>query len=90
MRDLEAVKVSSTVIVISKDMKALIVQRPSDKTFANLWTVAGGKIRDDEFIHPRHHVYVNEGEREIWVRIIEVFSKYELSIPKKWWDYDPW
>lgn len=43
-------KVSSTVIVISKDMKALIVQRPPDKTFANLWTVAGGKLQDTDGI----------------------------------------
>lgn len=48
--DLESLKVSSTVIVISKDMKALIVQRPSDKTFANLWTVAGGKLQDTDGI----------------------------------------
>lgn len=48
--DLKSVKVSSTVVVISKDMKALIVQRPSDKTFANLWTVAGGKLQDTDGI----------------------------------------
>jgi len=46
--DLESLKVSSTIIVISKDRKALIVQRPPDKTFANLWTVAGGKIQDTD------------------------------------------
>lgn len=46
--DLDNVKVSATVIVISKDMKALIVQRPSDKAFANLWTVAGGKMKEDD------------------------------------------
>ena len=48
--DLKSLKVSSTVIVISKDMKALIVQRPSDKSFANLWTVAGGKLQDTDGI----------------------------------------
>jgi len=46
--DLGAMKVSSTMIVISKDRRALIVQRPSDKTFANLWTVAGGKLQDTD------------------------------------------
>jgi len=43
--ELENLKVSATIIVISKDMKALIVQRPPDKAFANLWTVAGGKLQ---------------------------------------------
>lgn len=46
--DLKSMKVSSTVIVISKDRKALIVQRPPDKAFANLWTVAGGKLQDTD------------------------------------------
>ena len=50
MMDLKSLKVSSTVVVISKDMKALIVQRPSDKSFANLWTVAGGKLQDTDGI----------------------------------------
>jgi 8-oxo-dGTP pyrophosphatase MutT (NUDIX family) len=48
--DLESLKVSSTIIVISKDKKALIVQRASDGTFPNLWTVAGGKISDTDGI----------------------------------------
>jgi 8-oxo-dGTP pyrophosphatase MutT (NUDIX family) len=46
--DLENIKVSATVIVISKDNKALIVQRPPDKAFPNLWTVAGGKLQDTD------------------------------------------
>jgi 8-oxo-dGTP pyrophosphatase MutT (NUDIX family) len=46
--ELDAVKVSATIIVISKDRKALIVQRPPDKTFPNLWTVAGGKMQDND------------------------------------------
>jgi len=48
--ELENLKVSATIIVISKDGKALIVQRPPDKTFANLWTVAGGKLQDTDGI----------------------------------------
>lgn len=44
--DLDNIKVSATVIVISRDNKALIVQRPSDKAFPNLWTVAGGKLQN--------------------------------------------
>lgn len=48
MTDLDNVKVSATIIVISRDNKALIVQRPSDKTFPNLWTVAGGKMQEED------------------------------------------
>lgn len=48
MPDLENIKVSATIIVISKDNKALIVQRPPDKAFPNLWTVAGGKLQDTD------------------------------------------
>jgi 8-oxo-dGTP pyrophosphatase MutT (NUDIX family) len=48
MTELDNVKVSATVIVISRDNKALIVQRPSDKAFPNLWTVAGGKLQEED------------------------------------------
>jgi 8-oxo-dGTP pyrophosphatase MutT (NUDIX family) len=48
MSELESLKVSATMIVISADRKALIVQRPPDKTFANLWTVAGGKLQSED------------------------------------------
>ena len=48
MTELDNIKVSATVIVISKDKKALIVQRPPDRAFPNLWTVAGGKIQDTD------------------------------------------
>jgi len=48
MNELESLKVSATIIVISRDNKALIVQRPPDKAFANLWTVAGGKLQDTD------------------------------------------
>jgi 8-oxo-dGTP pyrophosphatase MutT (NUDIX family) len=42
----EPLIISSTVIVISKDRKALILQRsPTEKRFPNLWTVAGGKLQ---------------------------------------------
>jgi ADP-ribose pyrophosphatase YjhB (NUDIX family) len=46
--DLTNVKVSATVIVISKDRKALILQRKSDESYANLWTVAGGGLQDTD------------------------------------------
>lgn len=48
MTELESVGVSATIIVISRDFKALILQRPPNKAFANLWTVAGGKLRSDD------------------------------------------
>lgn len=47
-KELDNVKVSATVIVMSKDNKVLIVQRPTDKTFPNLWAVPGGKIQDTD------------------------------------------
>jgi len=36
--------VSGTVILISKDHKALIIQRPENKSFGNKWLVPGGKV----------------------------------------------
>ena len=51
--ELGPVTISATVIVISRDMKALILQRlPTEKNFPNLWTVAGGKLKatDGDFI----------------------------------------
>jgi len=48
MSELENVGVSATIIVISRDCKALILQRPPDKAFPNMWTVAGGKLRSDD------------------------------------------
>ena len=46
--ELESLRVSSTVVVISKDMKVLIVQRPPNKSFANLWGIAGGKLQSTD------------------------------------------
>jgi len=62
--DLESLKVSSTVVVISKDKKALIVQRPPNKSFANLWTVAGGKLQDTDGILDEITVIIVEKETE--------------------------
>jgi 8-oxo-dGTP pyrophosphatase MutT (NUDIX family) len=53
MSDLENMKISATLIAISKDGKALIVQRPKGSKFENLWTVAGGKIKDIDGIEIR-------------------------------------
>jgi 8-oxo-dGTP pyrophosphatase MutT (NUDIX family) len=46
------IQVSATVIVISKDMKALVLQRrPDEKVFPSLWTVAGGKMEDNDGVN---------------------------------------
>jgi len=50
LTELENIKVSATIIVISRDRKALILQRPPDKAFPNLWTVAGGKMQTTDGI----------------------------------------
>lgn len=33
-----------------------------------------------------HPYYNNEIEQKIWEKIIDVFSYYGYSLPKKWWD----
>lgn len=86
--DLNSLKVSSTIIVISKDRKALIVQRPKDKTFANLWTVAGGKIQDtdgipimDDFRYFSGEVCaVRELEEETGIHVFIKDVKYLCSV----------
>lgn len=50
--DQEPLKISATIVVISKDRKALILKRlPTEKVFPNLWTVAGGglQVTDGDF-----------------------------------------
>jgi len=90
--ELENIKVSATVIVISKDMKALIVQRPPDRAFPNLWTVAGGKVQDtDGILKSKGFRYLSVEEcacRELWeetgitVELEKV--KYLCSITTIW------
>jgi len=86
--ELESLKVSSTVIVISRDRKALIVQRPPDKTFANMWTVAGGKISDTDGIPvTRNFRYfsaevcaIRELEEETGIHVFIKDLKYLCSV----------
>jgi 8-oxo-dGTP pyrophosphatase MutT (NUDIX family) len=40
--------ISAAIIIISSDMKALIIQRNPHDTFPNKWTVPGGKIKDKD------------------------------------------
>jgi len=86
--ELKSLKVSSTIIVISKDKKALIVQRPSDKMYANLWTVAGGKMQDtdgilvaDDFRYFSAEVCgIRELEEETGIHVFIKDLKYLCSI----------
>lgn len=43
--------ISATIIIMSRDGKALILQRNPDDSFPNKWTVPGGKLkeRDGDF-----------------------------------------
>jgi len=40
--------VSAAIILISKDRKALVLQRNADDTFPNKWTVPGGKVNEND------------------------------------------
>ena len=86
--DLGSVRVSSTIVVISKDRKVLIVQRPPDKVYANLWTVAGGKMQDtdgilvsDDFRYFSTEVCgIRELEEETGIHVYIKDLKYLCSI----------
>lgn len=90
--ELDNIKVSATVIVISRDDKALIVQRPPDKAFPNLWTVAGGKVQDTDGILEsegfRHYSVEECASRELWeetgVTVELEKLKYLCSITTIW------
>lgn len=45
MRDFS---ISATIIIMSSDMRALILQRNPGDSFPNKWTVAGGKMDDND------------------------------------------
>ena len=69
--------VSCTVIVISRDARALIVQRPPNKSFPLKWTVAGGKIKVGDgdritetfYYHPAEHCARRELFEETGIHI---------------------
>lgn len=90
--ELDNIKVSATVIVISKDNKALIVQRLPDKAFPNLWTVSGGKVQDTDGILEsegfRHYSVEECASRELWeetgVTVELEKLKYLCSITTIW------
>ncbi len=68
--ELGKIKISATVAVISRDMKALILQRLPDGNFPNLWTVAGGKMQDTDGVpHSkgfRYHSVESCARRELY------------------------
>ncbi len=70
--------ISSTIIVISKDRKALIVQRSEKKSFPNMWTVPGGKLQDidgdftradDVCYYPAEYNVMRELSEEVGMKI---------------------
>ena len=70
--------ISATIILISKDKKALILQRNSTDSFPNKWTVPGGKIEqtDGDFTHdvdacyyPAEYSAVREVEEETGIKV---------------------
>lgn len=83
--------ISSTIIVISKDKKALILQRPSNKSFGNMWTVAGGKldkkdgvtISEDFRYHPAEFCARRELEEETGIKLWVDKIKYLCTIIAK-------
>lgn len=84
MPEIENLKLSATIIVISKDNKALIVQRPADKAFPNLWTVAGGKLQDTDGIE-REKSFLYHSVELCAVR--ELFEETGISVDYKLLEY---
>lgn len=83
--------ISSTIIVISKDRKALILQRPANKSFGNMWTVAGGKLDKEDGVvisenfryHPTEFCARRELEEETGIKIWIDKIKYLCTIIAK-------
>lgn len=81
-------KVRATVIVISKDRKALILQRPPNQPFGMMWTVAGGKLNDIDGVliedlvkyYPAEMCAVRELEEETGIKVEAGDLKYLCSI----------
>jgi 8-oxo-dGTP pyrophosphatase MutT (NUDIX family) len=82
------VKVSVTVILMSKDGRTLIMQRPPEKAWGNLWTIAGGKLEDTDGyeLEPNFRYYsveacaVREVREETGIELDERQLKYLTSI----------
>ncbi len=82
--EIENLKLSATIIVISKDNKALIVQRPPEKAFPNLWTVAGGKLQSDDGIERENNFRYHSVEL---CAVRELFEETGISIDYKMLEY---
>ena len=70
--------ISATIILISRDGKALILQRNPDDSFPNKWTVPGGKMKekDGDFTQgadicyfPAEYSAVREVEEETSIKV---------------------
>jgi 8-oxo-dGTP pyrophosphatase MutT (NUDIX family) len=62
IKDKELHRVATTAIIYNKDGKFLITKRaPHKKHFPNKWTVPGGGLTVDDYIHlPRTHIGDNQ------------------------------
>lgn len=86
--ELGPVTISATVIVISQDMKALIIQRPLNKSFSGLWGVTGGKLNNedghvvsDSFRYfPAEDCAIRELYEETGIHVIRESLNYLCSI----------
>ena len=75
MTDLGSVKVSATLIIISADGRALIIQRPDTDTWGGKWTVAGGKLGEegvkthDLLYFPVKYCLIREAMEEVGIKV---------------------
>ena len=61
--DQEPLIIAATIILISKDKKALILKRAAnEKRFPNLWTVTGGKLKQNDGDEVNGGLYYNAAE----------------------------
>src|SRR5271156_4940658 len=75
---MKEMSISATIILISSDSKALILQRNSGDSFPNLWTVPGGKLQDSDFdfaaskdfcYYPAEYAAIREVKEETGIEV---------------------
>jgi len=85
---IEPLKLGATVIVVSKDLKVLIVQRSKGKVFEGMWTVPGGKMESTDGVYtnkgfcyfPLEHSAVRELLEETGIKINKRQLRFLCSI----------